>query len=204
MNDALRLVLLLAILAVGLTAMGGLLARHFDPQRRLIRYLRQALDAEPEGVMIDRGGGRALAFNIEAGRVSVLWDKGLKGLVYRMDQLMGGEMMVDNQILARVYRDGAKKALDEIPLAAHRITLRLIFDNPRDPEFELELWPARHGRGHEYVSPAEAVLAGRKWLTSLEALLRRPAARMLTKPAPLAPVVPDEDLLPPWDEDDEV
>ncbi len=117
---------------------------------------------------------------------------------------MGGEMMVDNQILARVYRDGNRKALDEIPLAAHRITLRLIFDNPRDPEFELELWPARHGRGHEYISPADAVLAGRKWLTRLEALLRRPAARMLTKPAPLAPVVPDEALLPPWDEDDEV
>ncbi len=205
MNDAMRLVLLLAIVAVGLTAVGGLLARFFDPQRRLMRYLRQALQTEPEGVMLDRGIGKALAFNIEAGRVAILWDKGRKGLVYKMDQLMGGEMMVDHAVLARSYRDEPRKLLDEIPMSASKITLRLIFDNPRDPEFELELWPARHGRGHEYPSPAEAIVSGRRWLTSLDSILRRPAPRMLTKPAPLVPVLPEEeeDLAPPWDEEDE-
>jgi hypothetical protein len=205
MNDALRLVLLLAIAGVVLTAVGGLLARSFDPQRRLVRYLRQALQAAPEGMVLDRGGGRALAFNLEAARVAVLWDRGRQGLVYKMDQLMGGEMMVDHQVLARCYRGEARKLLDEIPMDAHRVTLRLVFDNPRDPEFELELWPARHGRGHEYPTPAEAVMAGRRWLTSLEAIVRRPAAaRMLTKPAPLTAVLPDEDEPPPWDEDEEL
>jgi hypothetical protein len=155
--------------------------------------------------MIDRGVGRALAFNIQAARVSVLWDKGRQGLVYRMDQLMGGELMVDHQVLARVYRGEPGKRLDEIPMSAHSITLRLIFDNQRDPEFELELWPARHGRGHEYRSPTEAVQSGRRWLASLEAILRRPAApRMLTKPAPMVPVLPDEDEPPPWDEDEDL
>jgi hypothetical protein len=202
MNDALRLVLLLVIAGAALTAVGGLLARYFDPQRRMIRYLRQALQAAPEGVMLDRGAGRALAFNIEAARVSVLWDQGRQGLVYKMDQLMGGEMMVDHQVLARSYRGEPRRLLDEIPMSAHKITLRLIFDNPRDPEFELELWPARHGRGHQYPSPADAVMMGRRWLASLEAILRRPPARMLTKPAPLVPVLPDEDEPPPWDEDE--
>jgi hypothetical protein len=203
MSDLLRLVLLLIIAGAALTAVGGLTARYFDPRRRLQRYLRQALQAEPEGVLIDRGGGLALAFNLEARRVSVLWDRGRKGLIYRLDQLMGGEMMVDHAVLARVYRDEPSKRLEQIPSAAHRIILRLIFDNPRDPEFELELWPARHGRGHEYRSPAEAVQAGRRWLASLEALLRRPAAaRMLTKPAAPVPVLPDEDEPPPWDEDE--
>ncbi len=88
-------------------------------------------------------------------------------------------------------------------MSAHKITLRLIFDNPRDPDFEVELWPARHGRGHEFLSPADAVQAGRRWLASIESILRRPVARMLTKPAPLTAVLPEEDDAPPWDEDDE-
>jgi hypothetical protein len=204
MNDAMRLVLLLVIAAVALTAVGGLLARFLDPGRRLRRYLRLALSAEPENVMLDRGIGRALAMNLDDGRLAVLWDKGRKGLVYKTGQLMGGEMMVDHQVLARCYRGEPRKLLDEIPMSAHRVTLRLVFDNPRDPEFELELWPARHGRGHEYISPAEAVMAGRRWLTALEAIVRQPTApRTLTKPAPLVPLLPDEDEPPPWDEDDE-
>jgi hypothetical protein len=204
MNDAMRLVLLLALAGVALTAVGGLVARIYDPQRRLTRYLRQALGAEPEGAMLDRGLGRALAFSLDAGRVCVLWDKGRKGLVYKTDQLMGGELMVDHQVLARCYRGEPRKLLDEVPMSAHKIVLRLVFDNPRDPEFELELWPARYGRGHEYSSPADAIFAGRRWITGLEAIVRLPvASRTLTRPAPLMSVLPDEDEPPPWDGDED-
>ena len=204
MNDALRLILLLVIAAVALTVVGALVARSLDMRRRLTRYLRQALGAEPEGVMLDRGGGQALGFNIDAGRIAVMRDKGRKGLVYRLDQLMGGELMVDNTVLMRASRDKAGKPLDEIPLACHRAVLRLVFDNPREPDYELELWPAMHGRGREYPTPADAVQAARRWLTGLESLLRRPGPpRTLTKPAPLAPILPDEDEPPPWNEDDE-
>ncbi len=204
MNDALRLVLLLAIAGVILTVAGGLAARYFDQHRRIIRFLRQALQATPEGMMMDRAAGRALAFNIEAARLAVLWDRGRRGLVYKMDQLMGAEMMVDHVVLARSYRGEPRKLLDEIPMSAHKITLRLIFDNPRDPDFEVELWPARHGRGHEFPSPADAVQSGRRWLASIESILRRPAARTLTKPAPLVAVLPEEeDSAPPWDDDED-
>lgn len=204
MNDALRLALLLVIAALALTAVGALAARSLDPARRLTRYLRMALGAEPEGVMMDRGGGRAMAFDLKAGRIAVLWDKGRKGLVYPLSQLIGAEMMVDNIVLARCFRDRQPMPLDEIPLAAHRGVIRVVFDDPREPEYELEIWPAMNGRGHEHRSPADAVQAGRKWLTRLEAILRRPAPRTLTRPAALAPVLPDEDEPPPWDEDEEV
>jgi hypothetical protein len=150
------------IVGAVLTALGGLLARALDEQRRYLRYLRLALGAEPEGVLIDRGQGRALAFALEAARVSVLWDRGRKGLVYRLEQLMGAELIADHVVLARVYRDEPGKRLDEIPRSADQIVLRLIFDNPRDPEFELELWPARRGSGHAYPAPAEAAQAGRR------------------------------------------
>jgi hypothetical protein len=191
------------IVGAVLTALGGLLARALDEQRRYLRYLRLALGAEPEGVLIDRGQGRALAFALEAARVSVLWDRGRKGLVYRLEQLMGAELIADHVVLARVYRDEPGKRLDEIPRSADQIVLRLIFDNPRDPEFELELWPARRGSGHAYPAPAEAAQAGRRWLASLEAILRKPAPRTLTKPAPLVPLLPDEDEPPPWEEEKE-
>jgi hypothetical protein len=202
MNDVLRLVLLLVIAALALTAVGALLARSLDPARRLTRYLRMALGAEPEGVMMDRGGGRAMAFNLQAGKIAVLWDKGRKGLVYKLDQLIGAEMMVDNIVLARCFRDRPVMPLDEIPMAAHRGAMRVVFDNPHDPEYELELWPAMNGRGHEHRSPADAVQAGRKWLARLESSLRRPAPRTLTRPAAPSPVLPDEDDPPPWDEDE--
>ncbi|HEY4030354.1 MAG TPA: hypothetical protein VGM25_08420 [Caulobacteraceae bacterium] len=203
MNDALRLILLLVIAALALTGVGALVARSLDPARRLTRYLRMALGAEPEGVMMDRGGGRAMAFNLNAGKIAVLWDKGRKGLVYKLDQLLGAEMMVDNIVLARCFRDRPVMPLDEIPMAAHRGVMRVVFDNPRDPEYELELWPAMNGRGHEHRSPADAVQAGRKWLTRLESILRRPAPRTLTRPAAPAPILPDEDDPPPWDDEEE-
>src|SRR5215469_12671045 len=204
MNDALRLALLLLIAALALTAIGAIVARSLDQGRRLTRYLRMALSAEPEGVMMDRGGGKAMAFNLEAGKIAVLWDKGRKGLVYRLDQLVGAEMMVDHIVLARCFRDRPSMPLDEIPMAAHRGVMRVVFDNAQEPEYELEIWPAMNGRGHEYSSPAEAVQAGRKWLTRLEAILRRPPPRTLTRPAAPAPILPDEDEPPPWDEDEDV
>ena len=117
MNDALRLALLLVIAALALTVIGALLARSLDPARRLTRYLRMALGAEPEGVMMDRGGGRAMAFNLKGGNIAVLWDGGRKGLVYRLDQLIGAEMMVDNIVLARCFRDRPPMPLDEIPIS---------------------------------------------------------------------------------------
>jgi hypothetical protein len=201
MNDVLRLVVLLVIAGLVLTLVGALIARWLDPARRLVRYLRMALQAPPEGVMLDRGAGKAMAFNLQAGKVAVLWDKGRKGYVYRLEQLTGAEMMVDNIVLARCFRDRPVMPLDEIPMGAHRGVMRVVFDNPRDPEYELEIWPAMNGRGHEYPSPADAVQAGRKWLTRLESLLRRPPPRTLTRPAPPAPILPDEDDPPPWDED---
>ena len=201
MNDAMRLVLLLVIAALALTALGAVIARWLDPARRLNRYLRLALQAAPEAVMMDRGGGKAIGLDFEAGKIAVLWDKGRKGYVYRLEQLTGAEMMIDHVVIARCFRDRPVMPLDEIPLSAHHGVMRLVFDNPRDPEYELEIWPAMNGRGHEHYSPADAVQAGRKWLTRLESLLRRPAPRTLTRPAAPAPILPDEDDPPPWDDD---
>ncbi len=204
MNDVLRLVLLLAIVGAGLTGLGAVIARRLEMRRRLRRYLEQALKAEPEAVLTDRGAGRALAFNLDAGALAVLWDKGRKGLVYRFGQLMGGELIVDDTVVMRVFQGQPPRPLDQIPRDAERAVLRLVFDNPRDPEYEIELWPAMLGRATEHPSLSEAVQAGRRWLTGIEAIQRRPAApRTLTRPAP-PKVLAEETDSPPWDDDEQL
>jgi hypothetical protein len=197
MNDALRLVLLLVILGGLLAAAGALVARHFDPYRRFTRYLRQALKAEPEGMLTSRAAGRALAFNLDAGLLAILWDRGRKGYVYTFGQLVGGEMMIDNTVVMRAFKDEPRRPLDAIPDDGRAVVLRLVFDNPRDPEFELALWP-----GPEHRALQDAVQAGRRWLTGLEAIQRRTPPRTLTRPVPPTPVLPDEHEPPPWDEDE--
>ena len=52
-----------------------------------------------------------------------------------------------------------------------QVVLRLMFDDARNPEFELALWnadlPASTG------SPSEALRLGRRWLSHVEALMKR-------------------------------
>ena len=51
------------------------------------------------------------------------------------------------------------------------MTLRLVFDDLREPEFELELWRASDPPGgHDLAS---AVAEARRWFTHAEAVLRR-------------------------------
>ena len=50
--------------------------------------------------------------------------------------------------------------------------LRLVFDDVRDPEFELELWNAADLPRPGQDGPS-AVQAARRWFTRLEAVLRR-------------------------------
>ena len=54
---------------------------------------------------------------------------------------------------------------------AEQVVLRLMFDDARNPEFELAQWnadlPASTG------SPSEALRLGRRWLSHVEALMKR-------------------------------
>jgi hypothetical protein len=81
------------------------------------------------------------------------------------------------------------------------VALRLIFDNPRDPDFELELWPPADPTKRERATVTDAIAISRRWLSGVEAILRQPEPR----PAVAAPrEEPDEDdEEPPWDEDEE-
>ncbi|KAK0330099.1 hypothetical protein LTR94_034171, partial [Friedmanniomyces endolithicus] len=72
----------------------------------------------------------------------VLWASGAHGLAYAFDEVEGGEIIVDGHVVARVRRGEARKSLDVLAPDAEQVVLRLMFDDARQPEFELALWDA--------------------------------------------------------------
>lgn len=173
MSDLFRTLLLLALAGAAVTVLGSAAAWWSDEERRLRRMLRRALDAPPEMVIIAHGRGLAAGLNVDAGRIAVLWDGGMKGLVYRLDQLVGAELIVDDQVAARAFRDEPRRPLDQVAREAQRILLRLIFDNPRDPDFELPLWPSAEPDRVQRGTAFGALQAARRWVSSVEAVLRK-------------------------------
>ena len=171
MADVFRVVLLIALAAALLTTLALALSWWMEPQRRLRRAMLKALGAPPEVEALSPGEGRACALNFDVEQVVVLWRRGSQGLVYSFDEVEGGEIIVDGHVVARARRGALRKDLDVVVPEAEQVVLRLMFSDTRSPEFELALWnadlPASTG------SPSEALRLGRRWLSHVEALMKR-------------------------------
>lgn len=176
MSEWPRLLLLLVLAGVLVTLLGSAAIWLFDEERRIRRALKRVLKAPAEAVILTRGRGRGAGFNFSTGLMAVAWDAGRWLLVYRLDELMGAELIVDGQVLARAYRGEARRALDQSVEHAARVTLRLIFDDPHYPDFDLDLWLAGDEARRRATSPSEAVQEANHWLARAEVVLRRPIA----------------------------
>ena len=170
MVDALRIILLVALAAAALTTAGLTLAWWMEPRRRLHRALDKTLGGSPEVEAVSPAEGRACALDFDSAQAAVLWDRGANGLVYDFDEIDGAEMIVDGHVLARVRRGEARRALDVMAPDAGQVVLRLMFADPRHPEFELDLWNV--SAGASTGSPPEALRLGRRWLSHVEALMK--------------------------------
>lgn len=170
MSEAVRIILLLALAGAALTTGALALNWWMEPERRLRRALLKSLGVLPQAEAISAQEGRAAGLDFDGGQISTLWDRGANGLVYGFEEIVGGEVIVDGHVLARVRRGEPRKALDIMAPDASLVTLRLMFSDARFPEFELTLWneilPTQTG------SPAEALRLGRRWLSHLEAMLQ--------------------------------
>jgi hypothetical protein len=83
-------------------------------------------------------------------------------------------------------RGEPRRLLDRSSGAEREVRLRLLFDEPRHPDFELVLWPARPGRGAP-SKPREAISEANRWIARVEALLRRSGGALtLTQPPAVA------------------
>ncbi|WP_454759336.1 hypothetical protein [Caulobacter segnis] len=217
MSELARLLLFVAIAGTAVTFLGSLAIWYGDEDRRIRRALRNVLKSEPEGLIVARGRGRGAGFSFATNLLAVAWDRGAWCLVYRLDEMMGAELLVDGQVMGRVFRGEGRRAIDHVAPQAERVTLRLIFDDPRHPDFTLDLWAPGDEQRRETASPAELVQEANRWLARCEAIVRRPlpprpekpvaapvtvAPRPAPAPAP-APLVDDFDDDAFEDEDDD-
>ena len=186
---------MLALAGLAVTLLGSLAAWLLNEERRVRRNLKRVLRGPPEAMILARGRGRAAGFNFSTGLAAVAWDAGGWMLVYRLDELMGAELIVDGQVLARAYRGEPRRALDQTVEHAARVTLRLIFDDPHHPDFDLDLWLAGDETRRRANSPGDAMQEASRWLARAEAILRRPIAPRVaaSTPAPAPPPFDDED-----------
>lgn len=208
MTDMARLFLLLGIAGAAVTFLGSLALWFLDEPRRIRRALRRVLKSEPEAMVLAQGRGRGAGFSFETGLAAVAWDRGAWCLIYRIDELIGAELVIDGQVAARVYRGEPRRALEQRVSSAAQVTLRLIFDDPRNPDFDLDLWLRGDEARRDDWSPQAAIQEANSWLARAEAILRRPpAARpvpvVAAPPPPPPPRSEPQDDDPPWDDDDD-
>jgi hypothetical protein len=208
MTDMARLFLLLGIAGAAVTFLGSLALWFLDEPRRIRRALRRVLKGEPEAMVLAQGRGRGAGFSFETGLAAVAWDRGAWCLIYRIDELTGAELVIDGQVAARVYRGEPRRALEQRVSSADQVALRLIFDDPRNPDFDLDLWLRGDEARRDDWSPQAAIQEANRWLARAEAILRRPPAPrpvpVVAAPPPPPPSRQDpEDDGPPWDGDED-
>jgi hypothetical protein len=218
MTEVGRLLISLALAGAGLTLLGAGVIWSMDESRRIRRSLTRVLGEAPHALAIARGRGKGAGFNFTSNQVAVTWDAGAWCLIYRLEELVGAELAVDGQVLARVYRGEPRRALDLMRGADTQVRLRLVFDEPRNPDFVLDLWLPEDETRKDAMNAAEAIQEGNRWIARVESLLRRPAPlraapmsaasphgsqaspRVAAKLAPAAAPASDP---PPWDDDDD-
>ena len=186
MDEVARLLTLLALAGGALTLAGGAVVWFLEESRRIRRTLTQALGVPPQPMLIARGRGSGIGFDLASGRLSVTWDKGAWRLDYRLDELVGVELIVDRQVAARAFRGEARRPLDQLAAPQELVRLRFVFDDPGHPDFELDLWRPEDDDRRGRLDAETALREANRWMARMESLLRRP----VSKPQPAPPPAP--------------
>lgn len=190
MDEVARLMTLLVLLGGATTLLGGVCIWFLDETRRVRRTLIQALGAIPQPMLAARGRGVGLGFDLSRNLVAVTWDRGAWRLTYRLDEIVGAELIVDRQVAARAFRGEPRRALDQLADPQERVRLRFLFDDPGHPDFDIDLWRPEDDGRRGRLEADEALHEANRWMARVESLLRRPVARMPSLPAAAAPAAP--------------
>lgn len=174
MGEAIRLILLIILGAAALTVGAMALSWWMEPNRRLHRAMFKALGRPPQAEAWAPQEGRAAGIDFDQGQLAVLWNNGAHGLIYGVQEIDGAEVIVDGAVIARVSRAAPRRDMDIMAPDANQVTLRLMFADARDPEFELTLHDARHPVSPQTpaLTSGEALRLARRWLSHVEALIK--------------------------------
>jgi hypothetical protein len=175
MADWLGLVALIALGGAAVTVIAAVVARALTEERRLQRVFRKGLGAAPDASLVAAGFGRGAALSLTTRRLTTVWDGGRWRLDYGLDEVLGAELELDGEIAARAVRGEERRRLERSSSAEREVLLRLLFDDPQHPDFELQLWPAKARRPRD-SGPRAAVSEANRWIGRIEAVLRRTGA----------------------------
>ena len=170
---------MIIILSAAVLAILVVLYRLYDSRveqpKKLEDELREGLETFKADVMVLEPVRKAAAASSFAGdRLIIVEDFGKKPhRPYKMSQLMGMEVIVDDRVIARVMRSGPHTLLDDIAPTVHRVTMRLVLDDPSFPSFELVVWDPNDTLTARAEGPRAAINNVRKWYYHVEAVLRR-------------------------------
>jgi hypothetical protein len=184
MNQLGSFLVLIVVAAVTLAAVGAVVAWYNEEGRRIRRGLRKVLKGETHALIVAHGSGRGAGFNFTSNTMAVAWDAGEWCLIYRIEELVGVELIVDGQVAGRTFRGEPRRAVDAVGGAERQVSLRLVFDDPQHADFILELWNAARVLKHPVLQANEAVEEGNRWLARLESIFRR---QRTPRPAAAAP-----------------
>ncbi|MBW8882867.1 MAG: hypothetical protein JF615_16015 [Asticcacaulis sp.] len=206
MVHAARVLLYFLFAGIALTLIASGLMWWFEATRRLQRALTSSLGKSPDAIVYDLGGAKAAGLDFTAGDLAVMWNTGGQGLVFAFDEIEGAELIVDERVVARAQRGEPRRVLNETHANAARVTLRLMFDDVQTPEFELNLFgDVSHNPVHAKTA-SEAVRAGRKWLSHVDAVIKRMPAAPVQSETPVPAAAPQPlritPSVAPWDDDD--
>jgi hypothetical protein len=207
MHAALRLILILIFAGIAATVLATLAARWLSEANRLARAFRRGLGGRPDAVLIAHGTGRGAALSLPAERIVTVWDRGGWRMDYPLAELMGAELDLDGEVAGRVMRGEPRRLVDRRGGSeSGEVRLRLLFDHPSQPDFELLLWPSGAPRGG-FASSREAIAEANRWLARLEAVMRRaaPAPHAVARtsaPPPRPAPASDPDQADLFDEDE--
>jgi len=222
MAHAARILLYFFFAGIGLTLIASGLMWWFEATRRLTRAVTSSLGKAPDAIVYDVGGKKAAGLDFTAGDLAVMWNTGGQGLVFAFDEIDGAELIVDERVVARAQKGEARRVLNETHTQASRVTLRLMFEDVQTPEFEVTLFgDVSHNPVHPKTA-ADAVRLGRKWLSHVDAVIKRmpatqtetpypksergdetPPAKVSSRAAPATPPPPLPADRPPWEDEDE-
>jgi hypothetical protein len=172
MDGAVQTLLLLLVAGAAITGMTMAAAWWMEPSRRVARALAKLLDGPVDAMVPGPARGQGAGVRFDTQRIAVIRDNRDLGIAYGLEELVGAELIFDGQVAARAFRGEGRKPLDRIDPDVSRVTLRLVFDDARDPDVDIDLWSANDSPRPGWDGPA-AVQAGRKFFARVEALVRK-------------------------------
>jgi HAMP domain-containing protein len=172
MDQAVRALVLLLVAGVAITGLAAAVVWWMEPSRRIGRLLSRLLEGALDAVVTAPARGQGAGIRFDARRIAVVQNFTDGGLVFELHELVGAELIFDGQVAARAFRGESRRPLDRIDPEVGRVILRLVFDDVRDPDFDLELWNADDPYRQGWDGPA-AVQAARRFFARVEALVRK-------------------------------